>query len=59
MFCVPNEGHTLPEAYDNRIQFGIHLGGLQIASHFGIKEYDGWKYDYPEDVEFKFHWASY
>jgi len=58
MLCVPNEGHTLPEAYDNRIQMGFHLGGLQVASHFGIKEYDGVKYDYPEGVEYKFHWAS-
>ncbi len=23
---IPNEGHTLPEAYDNRLQFTFHLG---------------------------------
>lgn len=55
---VPNEGHTLPEAYDNRICLGIHLGGLQLASHLGLKEYDGMKYDYPDNVEFKFYMAS-
>ena len=55
---VPNEGHTLPEAYDNRICFGIHLGGLQLASHLGLKEYDGMKYEYPDNIEFKFYMAS-
>ena len=57
MVCVPSEGHTLPEAYSNRIKFGIHLGVLQLASHLGIKEYDGAKYDYPEGTEFKFYWG--
>ena len=55
---IPNEGHTPVEGYDNRICFGFHLGGLQLASHLGIKEYEGMKYDYPDDVEFKFYWSS-
>lgn len=58
MICIPNEGKTLPEGYDNRIQMGFHLGGLQLASHYEIKEYDGMKYDYPEGTEYKFHFAS-
>lgn len=58
MICVPNEGHTLPEAYDNRLAWAIHIGGLQLASHLGIKEYDGIKYDYPDGTEFKFYWGS-
>lgn len=56
--AVPNEGHTLPEAYDNRICWGIHIGGLQLASHLGVKEYDGMKYEYPDNVEFQFHMTS-
>ena len=55
---VPNEGHTLPESYDNHICLGIHLGTLQVLSQLGLKEYDGRKYDYPDNVEFKFYWSS-
>jgi hypothetical protein len=55
---IPNEGHTPIEGYDNRICMGFHLGGLQLASHIGIKEYDGLKYEYPDGVEFKFYWSS-
>lgn len=29
---IPNEGHTLPEAYDNRMMMMIHLGMLQERS---------------------------
>ncbi len=29
-----------------------------MASHLGIKEYDGMKYEYPEGVEFKFFMSS-
>lgn len=30
--AIPNEGHTLPEAYDNRMLMMIHLGILQERS---------------------------
>lgn len=56
--CVPNEGHTLPEAYDNRLEFAFHLGMLQALSHLGIHEYQGIKYDFPDDVEYEFHWST-
>lgn len=55
---IPNEGHTLPEAYDNRLCMCFHLGMLQVASKLGIKEYDGMKFDYPEGIEFKFYWST-
>ena len=58
MFCVPNEGHTLPEAYDNRLVFASHIGILQMASKLGIKEIDGQKLSYPDDVEFQFSWGT-
>lgn len=29
---IPNEGHTLPEAYDNRLQFAFHLGKYEDKS---------------------------
>lgn len=32
VIAVPNEGHTLPEAYDNRMLWSIHLGGLAERS---------------------------
>ena len=58
MVCVPNEGHTGPEAYDNRLLFSVHLGMLQAMSHFGLREYQGVRYDYPEGTEYEFSWAS-
>lgn len=30
--AVPNEGHTLPEAYDNRMLWSMHLGALEERS---------------------------
>jgi len=55
---IPNAGYVVPEAYDNRICQAFHLGGLQLASHLGVKEYSGMKYEYPEGVEYEFFWAS-
>jgi len=55
---VPNEGHTLPESYDNRLLQCFHLGMLQIASKHGIKDYEGIKFDYLEDTEFQFYWST-
>ncbi len=56
--CIPNEGHTLPEAYGNRLLMCFHLGMLQLASEQGIKEYQGCKFNYPDDVIFEFAWMS-
>jgi len=38
--------------------FFAHLGTLQLASHLGIHEYDGVRYEFPDDVEYKFHFGS-
>lgn len=55
---IPNEGITVPPAYDNRLMFAFHLGVLQVLSQTGTHEYQGVKYDYPDDVEFEFYWST-
>jgi len=55
---IPNEGHTQPESYDNRLLMCFHLGMLQIASKHGIKEYDGIGFNIPDDIEFQFNWST-
>ena len=58
MWGIPNEGHTLTDAYDNRLIMATHLGTLQVLSHFGAKEYGGMLFDYPDNVEFEFYQAT-
>lgn len=58
MMGVPNEGHTLTEAYDNRLSMAFHLGTLQVLSHIDKKEYCKVKFDFPKDVEFEFYLAT-
>lgn len=55
---IPNEGHTECEAYANRLLMCFHLGMLQLASKLGVKEYEGIKFDYPDDVVFEFIWST-
>lgn len=55
---IPNEGHTQPAAYDNRLEFAIHLGMLQAMSHFGHHDYQGVHYEFPDDVEYEFYWST-
>jgi hypothetical protein len=57
-FGIPNEGHTEPEAYDNRMVMSHHLGILQVLSAFNEKEFDGIKFDYPDNVKFEFYIVS-
>ena len=57
-FCIPNEGHTEPEAYDNRMMFCQHLGALQVLSSMGLDELDGHKFVYPKDTKFEFYVTS-
>ena len=54
---IPNEGHTQPMAYDNRMDFAFHLGMLQCMSHMGVHDYQGVHYEFPDDVEYEFFWA--
>jgi hypothetical protein len=58
MFGIPNEGHTEPEAYDNRMEMCFHLGVLQVLSSKGEKEFDGVEFDYPDGVKFEFFTCS-
>jgi hypothetical protein len=51
---IPDEGHTDSEAYDNRLEMFLHLGNLQMLSHFGENEYCGVLYDIPQGVEYQF-----
>ena len=51
---IPDEGHTEPEAYDNRIEMGIHLGVLQTLSSLGLTTYCEENYDIPPNVEYQF-----
>lgn len=55
---IPNEGHTWPESYGNRLLMMFHLGQLQLASKYGIKDYDGVKFDIPDNVEYQFFYSS-
>ena len=58
MFGIPNEGHTEPEAYDNRMVMNHHLGALQVLSSLGIREFDGVEFDYPDSTKFEFFICS-
>jgi hypothetical protein len=55
MFGIPNEGNTDPFAYDNRMVLSQHLGALQVLSHFGLKEFEGHDFDYPNGIKFQFY----
>lgn len=41
VIAIPNEGHTLPEAYDNRIMWAIHVGAWAQRSKMGPVTADG------------------
>lgn len=58
LVAVPNEGHTEPKAYDNRMENMFRLGSLQIVSAYGIKEFEGSTFNYPDGIRFKFHQAT-
>lgn len=51
---VPTKGTTDATAYDNHLTMMFHLGELQLASKMGVHELNGKKFDYPDNVEFKF-----
>lgn len=55
---IPNEGHTQPESYINRLLMTFHLGTLQFASHHGIHDYQGVHYDFPDDTEYEFYFSN-
>lgn len=55
---IPNEGHTLCESYDNRIEMAFHLGALQVLSHEGRTYYCGKEYDIPKGVEYQFSFGT-
>ena len=57
LFAVPNEGHTEPEAYDDRMTLLFHLGALQALSFYGQKTLNGLAFDYPEGTKFEFSQA--
>lgn len=50
----PKAGDTDSEAYDDRLSMFMHLGNLQVLSHFGVHEYCGMTYDFPDDTEYQF-----
>ena len=54
---IPDEGHTLPQAYDDRLTMFMHMGNLQTLSHFGEDTYCGVKFDIPENTEYQFSLA--
>lgn len=58
LFAIPNEDGVLVDAYDNRLISARHLGALEVLSHFGVKEYGGQHWDFPDDVQFEFHQAT-
>lgn len=58
MFGIPNEGHTEPEAYDNRMEMCFHLGALQVLSAKGETEFDGVAFNYPKGKKFEFYITS-
>jgi hypothetical protein len=58
MFAVPNEGHTSPAAYDNRMEMCFRMGTLQALSRTGQTEFDDVHFDYPMGRQFKFYNAT-
>jgi hypothetical protein len=55
---IPNEGHTLVDAYDNRLLMFQYLGALEVFSKLGIHEFEDKTYDYPEGTAFEFALAT-
>lgn len=58
MFGIPNEGHTEPEAYDNRMIMSQHLGALQVLSAFGKTDFQDYTFNYPANHQFQFYVCS-
>lgn len=58
MFGIPNEGHSEPEAYDNRMVMSQHLGALQVLSAFGENEFQGYDFKYPKGHQLQFYVCS-
>ena len=58
LFAIPNEGSTQYLAYTNHMDFCLHLGALGVASHVGIDDVSGHKFDVPKDEEFFFFHVS-
>lgn len=58
MFAIPNEGHTEPEAYDDRMCMSFRLGVLEVLSGLGMSEWEGHHFEYPENERFKFYISS-
>lgn len=54
LFAVPNEGHTLTDAYDNRLIMLQHLGALEVCSKFGVRKLGEFEFDFPEGTAFEF-----
>lgn len=57
-FGIPNEGHTEPEAYDNRMVMCQHMGALQVLSAMDRKEFQGVEFNYPDGHQFEFYIIS-
>ncbi len=45
--CIPSEGHTLPESYDNHLVASFHLGAVQ----------ERWKHE-ARDPRYEFYWYT-
>lgn len=55
---IPNEGGTLVDAYDNRLLFFQHVGGLEVITKLRQREFNGVTYDYPDGVAYEFSLAT-
>ncbi len=55
---IPNEGHTLCESYDNRLEMAFHMGSLQVLSLLGETQYAGNEYEYPSETYYEFSLSS-
>lgn len=62
---VPNQGHTLVDAYDNRLLLMQHLGVLEVISRLQIPikkvtglDYIDQNYHYPKGIAFEFGLAT-
>lgn len=58
LWGIPNQDHTLTDAYDNRLVMATHLGNLQVLSKYQDTEYGGLHYDYPQGHVFEFSQAT-
>ena len=54
LFGIPNEGHTLVESYDNRMEMARYHGAVEVASSVGKTSFRGHTFPGEPGIEYQF-----